>query len=264
MLNNTTVSTGNAEQATAPSGALSWRSAAGRSKQLRFWRRAVTAVFGVGEIRVAWALADLFNIERGYAFARNAILAKETSMPINRVQDALLILQKGGAILRWNIPMNGKRWRVIYPAAAIITATKTIPNGRVRNIPDRQVRNIPDRWGPNGQGPSNMITTAEPNPQRRQRKLTALDLARIDAARRERRQGRHQPHNTEQAGSADRHAGEHLSAAAPPKCPSKPKHWLVQPKTGNGRVVVSDRLATIAERLSLMSSQTATTMAFTT
>jgi hypothetical protein len=67
-------------------------------------------------------------------------------------------------------------------------------------------------------------------------------------------------HGNEQAGTPGSRPGQGASdrfpAAARPKCPRKPKHWLPQPTTATGRVVVSDRLATPAERLSFMSSQT--------
>ena len=63
-------------------------------------------------------------------------------------------------------------------------------------------------------------------------------------------------HHSEQAAcSTGRPAGEGLSVSAPPSGPCKPKHWISQ-TCGKGRVVVSDRLATPAERLAFMASQT--------
>jgi hypothetical protein len=61
----------------------------------------------------------------------------------------------------------------------------------------------------------------------------------------------------------DHHADDHLSATALPDRSHLPLHWKpCQPS--NGRVVVSDRLATPSERLGFMSSQTASPLAFTT
>jgi len=109
---------------TAPSGALTWASAAKRNRQLRLWRRAVFSIFGEQPraIRVAWVLTDLFNVKRGYAFPSNAYLAEETSIAANKLRATLLILEDGGAIIRANVtnPATGQVQRVIYPATAII------------------------------------------------------------------------------------------------------------------------------------------------
>jgi hypothetical protein len=108
---------------TAPPGALTWKSSAERNRLLRIWRRAVLATFGEQPrcIRVAWVLADSFNTKTGYAYPSNTHLASETALPVNKVQEALLALERGGAIMRTiTVQPGSQRWRAIYPAAAVI------------------------------------------------------------------------------------------------------------------------------------------------
>jgi hypothetical protein len=108
----------------APSGALTWGSAAERNKRLRLWRRAVFAIFREQPrvIRVAWVLTDLFNVKKGYSFPSNPYLAKETNMAVNKLRETLGMLESGGAIIRADVtnPASGQTQRVIYPANAII------------------------------------------------------------------------------------------------------------------------------------------------
>ena len=109
---------------TAPPGALTWASAAQRNLRLKLWRRAVFAIFGEQPraIRLAWVLTDLFNVNRGYAFASNPYLAQETSMAVNKLRATLGILEGGGAIMRTNITntATGQSQRLIYPATGIV------------------------------------------------------------------------------------------------------------------------------------------------
>ena len=107
---------------TAPSGALTWGSAAERNKRLMPWRRAVSMTFAEQPrcLRVAWALDHLFNAKTGYAYPLNKHLADMTGLPINKVQDALLALQSDGAILRITRVSGGRRQRLIYPATALL------------------------------------------------------------------------------------------------------------------------------------------------
>jgi hypothetical protein len=90
-----------ADPAYAPPGALTWRSAAERNRQIAAWRRAVLTRFGqqTRALRVAWALESLFNVKRGYAFASNQYLADATGMAMRDVQKGLLALE-GEAIIR--------------------------------------------------------------------------------------------------------------------------------------------------------------------
>jgi hypothetical protein len=109
---------------TAPSGALTWATAAERNQQLRRWRRAVFSIFGEQPraIRVAWLLTDLFSIKGGYAFPSNAYLAEETNIAGNKLRATLGILESGGAIIRADVinASTGQTQRVVYPATAII------------------------------------------------------------------------------------------------------------------------------------------------
>ena len=109
---------------TAPSGALTWTSTKDRNRVLKLWRHAVFAVFAEQPraIRIASVLVALFNVKKGYCFATNAYLARETSIAANKLRATLLILEDGGAIIRANVtnPDTGQVQRVIYPATAII------------------------------------------------------------------------------------------------------------------------------------------------
>jgi len=109
---------------TTPPGALTWRSSARRNRLLKVWRREVFARFGEQArcVRVACVLMDLFNVKRGYAFATNPYLAEETCIAVNKIREALGILESGRAIMRTNIinPATGQKQRVIYPAIGIM------------------------------------------------------------------------------------------------------------------------------------------------
>jgi hypothetical protein len=107
---------------TAPSGALTWASAAQRNRKLIPWRRAISMTFEVRPrcLRVAWALDHLFNAKTGYAYPLNEHLADMTGLPINKVQEALLTLESDGAIVRVTMVWHGQPQRVIYPAKALI------------------------------------------------------------------------------------------------------------------------------------------------
>jgi hypothetical protein len=106
-----------------PHQALTWTSSAQRRTALRIWRRAVFAAFGESSraIRVAWVLADWFDVKRGYAFGSDAALAQETGVPLNKLQETLTALDNGGAILRVHrVNADGNTQRHIYPSAALI------------------------------------------------------------------------------------------------------------------------------------------------
>ena len=108
---------------TAPSGALTWASAAERNRKLIPWRRAISMTFAERPrcLRVAWALDGLFNGKCGYAYPVNADLTNMTGLPINKVQDALLALESDGAILRiTRVTPGGRTQRLIYPATALL------------------------------------------------------------------------------------------------------------------------------------------------
>src|SRR5262249_34146503 len=85
-----------------PDGVLAWRSPAQRAPVLRAWRAAVFAAFGekARVVRVAWVLQQLFHSTRGSAFASDRYLAQQTKLPVNKLQEVLTALERGGAILR--------------------------------------------------------------------------------------------------------------------------------------------------------------------
>jgi hypothetical protein len=114
---------------TAPSGALTWGSAAERNKRLMPWRRAVSMTFAEQPrcLRVAWALDHLFNAKTRYAYPRNKHLADMTGLPINKVQESLATLESDGAIVRLTIVQpNGQKQRVIYAATTLLPSPEGV------------------------------------------------------------------------------------------------------------------------------------------
>jgi hypothetical protein len=113
----------------APSGALTWGSAAERNKRLMHWRRVVSKTFAEQPrcLRVAWALDHLFNAKTGYAYPLNKHLANMTGLPINKVQETLLTLESDGAIVRLTIVRpNGQTQRVIYAATTLLPSPEGV------------------------------------------------------------------------------------------------------------------------------------------
>lgn len=115
-----------------PDNALTWRNPKQKADLLRAWRRAICTTFPESSrvIRMAWLLDELFHA-KGYAFASDGHLARETGMAVNKVQDALLSLHKGGAIVR--VHVAGKlEERRIYPLRTLLLGT---PHGGVSAAP---------------------------------------------------------------------------------------------------------------------------------
>jgi hypothetical protein len=107
----------------APNGVLTWaKSSKQRNHVLQRWRHAVFSNFGQQArcLRVCWVLSDLFNVEKGYAFVSDPTLSELTSLPRNKTQATLTELERGGAIVRTRVFLDGRRQRRIYPAAAIL------------------------------------------------------------------------------------------------------------------------------------------------
>jgi hypothetical protein len=105
-----------------PHGALTWTNAKQRNRKLLLWRRAICTTFSqqVRCIRVAWVLTDLFNAERGFAHASDQYLATEAAVALNKLETSLTLLERGGAIIRVHVYVDGKPQRRIYPSAALI------------------------------------------------------------------------------------------------------------------------------------------------
>jgi hypothetical protein len=109
-----------------PDGALTWASAEQRKRALQRWRRAILATFGDSSraLRVAWVLADLFNVKSGYAFPSDRHLAEETGLRLNKLQETLTALERDGAILRVHrVQADGRTHRHIYPSRKFIPPT---------------------------------------------------------------------------------------------------------------------------------------------
>jgi hypothetical protein len=129
----------------APPGALTWRSAAERNRQLSLWRRAVLTRFGeqTRALRVAWVLESLFNVKRGYAFASNQYLADATGMATRDLQKGLLALE-GEAIIRV-IHRSRTTTRVMWPRRIwLADGTSTVDVSRhVHHVDVHNLRRLP-------------------------------------------------------------------------------------------------------------------------
>jgi hypothetical protein len=149
----------------APPMSLRWHSRHQRNRVLRQWRRTVFAAFGDQSrcIRVAWVLLDLFHAERGFAYPSDPYLANETGLPLNKLQAALTTLDRGGAIIRVHVvAKDGRTQRRIFPSRVLIP---------------------PEAGGidtPQLMGGQNL------NVRKTRQSLTQLDMARLDAMRRDR------------------------------------------------------------------------------
>jgi hypothetical protein len=144
-----------------PDRALTWTSPAQRNRILNRWRSAIFVAFGDQArcMRVAWVLSDLFHTKKGFAFASDPYLAKQTGLPVNKVQESLTKLDRGGGIIRAHALANGKSQRRIFPS---------LPPGSGGGDTPRQ---------PGGQ---NLSTSPRHRTPR-----TQFDMARLAARRRE-------------------------------------------------------------------------------
>lgn len=115
-----------------PDNARTWTSPRQKADLLRAWRRAVCTAFPESSrvIRVAWLLGELFHA-KGYAFASDPYLARETGIAVNKVQDTLHTLHKGGAVVRVHVAGNLEERR-IYPMRTLLIGA---PHGGVSTTP---------------------------------------------------------------------------------------------------------------------------------
>jgi len=104
-----------------PEGALTWGTSRDRATALYHWRKAVSRTFpeAARVVRVAWLLEWLFGKD-GFAFANDSHIERELSLPIKKIQAALLDLERAGAIIRVSVFVRGKAQRRIWPARRII------------------------------------------------------------------------------------------------------------------------------------------------
>lgn len=109
-----------------PAEALRWRSGREKGALFRAWRKALVRDFGTHArvIRLAWELAELcWN--RGYAYASDGWIARETGLSLEAVQRALKKLADGGAIVRVHVP-NGRTFqRQVFLGASIVERHRT-------------------------------------------------------------------------------------------------------------------------------------------
>jgi hypothetical protein len=107
-----------------PENALTWRTKGQRSHVLWPWREAVNRKFAERPrcLRLAWILDFLFG-DDGFAFATDAWFERKIGLPINKVQETLLALERGEAIIRASAIVDDKAQRRIWPSSLIIPPT---------------------------------------------------------------------------------------------------------------------------------------------
>lgn len=148
------------DAAAVPAKAVRWSKASDRARKLYTWRTAVGRHFAGSArvLRVAWTLEWMFNLHRGYAFPTDGRLAQELDIPILKVQQALLDLERAGGIVRASVVQSdGKKQRRIWPStelpAVIFPATggMDIPHDRVKRIPRHgETENLIEETAPRG------------------------------------------------------------------------------------------------------------------
>ena len=94
-------------------------------------------------MRVAWTLEWLF-CDDGYAFPGDTYLSRKLDIPINKIQSCLTDLERGGAIIRASVFVNGKPERHIWPSSKIIEVHTPRNRGTeyLRKAPPRQNRRL--------------------------------------------------------------------------------------------------------------------------
>lgn len=107
---------------TVPPGALQWSSPREQHDIHRRWARAVSYAIGSNSsraLRLAWLLQRLSS-RHGYSFATDGFLSSETGIPVARVSDGLLDLERAGAIIRAHIPKGATTQRRIWLSRAVV------------------------------------------------------------------------------------------------------------------------------------------------
>jgi hypothetical protein len=104
-----------------PDGALTWKTAAQRSKRMFAWKCAVLAKYkSRATILCVACLLESLCLKEGYAYATDTYISSTIGIHVNHVQTALTALERGGAIVRASVFVNGKPRRRIWPATQII------------------------------------------------------------------------------------------------------------------------------------------------
>jgi hypothetical protein len=160
-----------------PDGVLAWTGKIPKRSALHLWRRGVCRRFATSAriLRVAWALEWLFA-DCGYAYPTDSFLARQTDLPVNKVQAALAELESAGAIIRASVVWGGSLRRRIWPAVAVSDGVSIPPTVGGIDTPHRGTK-IPPTVG--GHNLKLKALTSE-----------TITAARLDAERRERRSAR--------------------------------------------------------------------------
>ena len=70
-------------------------------------------------VRIAWLVGTL-SLRDGYALATDAYISKTLGIALNKVQQAIMELEKDGTIVRASHFLHGKAQRRIWPSTKII------------------------------------------------------------------------------------------------------------------------------------------------
>jgi hypothetical protein len=92
-------------------------------------------------LSVAWFL-DCLCWKYGYAFPLDSTISKTLGIKLNHVQAALTEMERGGAIVRASVFVDGKPQRRIWPSTKIIP-----PNPGGMDTPESRTRDTPESWG---------------------------------------------------------------------------------------------------------------------
>lgn len=104
-----------------PDNAMTWASLKDKARVLWPWRLAVGRKFAESArvLRVAWLLEWSFS-SRGFGFMTDGFLSRQTGIPIKKIQAALLLLEREGAIIRSHSYVHEKAQRRIWVSSKIV------------------------------------------------------------------------------------------------------------------------------------------------
>jgi hypothetical protein len=155
-----------------PEHALTWKTAAQRSRRMYDWQIAVIKKFSTSHrvLRIAWLLHALC-MKKGYAYATDSYIGQTLGIQLNNVQTALTELERAGAIVRASVFVGRKPQRRTWPSTKIIP-----PTARGMDTPYGKTQDTPY-----GEG-TDSIRIA---PSRKSRISSTAEAARLDAERRE-------------------------------------------------------------------------------
>ena len=103
-----------------PANAPTWGKAKHRALWLHAWRTEVMKKFAGTAVKIAWCLEWKLSLTKGYAFISDGALSRQTGISIKKIQDGLLDLERGGAIVRASVFVRNEPQRRIWPSAEIL------------------------------------------------------------------------------------------------------------------------------------------------